>query len=493
MFISYFTVAFFSSYNLIETDDDHKDNSDSDFAENDNENENEHGTETDEEKYRFGDRRLLSTDSLSARTSRASSQPSLNNSDNPYNSKNNFQSPRADEVNLKSDFKTNGIVEDPTLLYPTSSKSKKETKKKLDLPPLGKILATATSQHPSSNLTNNSLNTANLQSLAPLIISGTGSSSSASTNTSTFYGAQNPGVREFNILETVLPISSTLGMPAPGSAGRDIDVEWTRQVSPVTAMTSVGFNKKIKDEKSNLNLNIIVNSTTNTLNLSKKSMGAQDGNISIIPNNSVNPKFNHILLSEDNKDKDRKKLNKDLKDLIVIDGIEKRNLINSYLIPQRRSAGNIVTGHTLLGSSNLSSTKNCNDTSQSNNNNINSNNIATNSINISGMTINHENDNTKKVSNSSFIYASTSNPINNTNINNPPNIFLANTISSGNSEYINTDSKYFENVNMGPGPRTDDFIKQKSSRGKIISKSLRPKRYVNLNDCTYLFYFNYCI
>ena len=470
-----------SLYEYIETDDDNKDDSDGDFIENENdhdsENDHENGAETDDEKYRVGDRKFISSDSQSARSSRTTSQPNLNNSHSPYDSKNNFQSPRGEEINLKFDFKTHGIVEDPTLYQP-SLKSKKELKKKLDLPPLGKVLATTVSQHSSLNLINNSLTTANSQLLAPLVITGGGSSCAVSNNTSTFYGTQNPGVRDFNISETVLPTSSSFGISGPGSAGRDTDVEWTRQVSPVTPMTSGGFNKKVKDDKSNLNANNNVNLISNNVN--KKAIGTQDGNTSIIPNNSLNTKFNHILLSEDNKDKDRNKLNKDLKDLIVIDGIEKRNLINSYLIPQRRSIGNIVTGHTLLGTTNLSSTKNSNDTLQSNNNNNNNDNnnsinIATNSINISGMTINHENDNTKKVPNSSFIYTSYSNP---NNTNSPANIFLANTTSSGNPEN-NLDSKKMENIYNGPGPRTGDFIKQKSSRGKIISKGLRPNRYLN--------------
>ena len=449
-------------HRLIEADDDNKDDSDSDFTEND----------IDDGPYQMNDVRSYSKDSLSVKT-RTQNQLYLNSIESLSNLENNILSPRESENIIKNENKTSGILEEIINSHQIPIKNKKELKKKPDLPPLGKTFTSIVSQHSTLNLLNNSCSSVNLQLLSPLIVSGASSSSSAS-NIATLYGAQIPGARDFNILETVLPLpSSSYGMPDPGSAGRDNETEWTRQVSPVTSLNSEGFNRKIKDDNSlsnlnsnsnsNLNSNSNFNSVFSSNNVNKKSF-SQDNSISEnskMSNNVVNNKYNNIIFSEDHKDKDKNKVSKDLKDLIVIDGIEKRNLINSYLTTQRKSIGNIVTGHSLLGSMNLSSSKNFNEILQSNisvngSSNYYYNNSNNNSNTGSSIIHNNDFDNQNNRNNNNNCIDTNKNHNNDLNNSYDNSMNIAGmTITSGNdSTYIKKASSsymYTSNINSLPG------------------------------------------
>ena len=199
-----------------------------------------------------------------------------------------------------------------------SVKGKKE-RKRPDLPPLGKSFIPVTSQLSSHG------SAGNLLVLAPLMVScgplSPHSTSPVPGECGTFHGA----------VSTLLQ-SNTLPLSKDNTFGE----ERLRRGSPIPLVIEDKEAVKMKEE------------------YTRASASLDDTR-----HNSM--KFSHIMLSEDKKerDKDKDRSLKDLKDLIVIDGIDKRPNVglslSQYGTHSRRTTGNIVTGHSLLQTSSSSS------------------------------------------------------------------------------------------------------------------------------------------
>ena len=191
-------------------------------------------------------------------------------------------------------------------------KGKKE-RKRPDLPPLGKSFIPVTSQLSSHG------SAGNLLVLAPLMVS-CGSLSPHSTSPV-------PGdCRSFQGAVSTLLQSTTLPLTKEMAFGE----ERPRRTSPTPLILDDAAVKMREDYSS-----------------ARASASLDDGR----HNSSL--KFSHIMLSEDKKERDKDRSLKDLKDLIVIDGIDKRTNVglSQYGAHTRRTTGNIVTGHSLLQTS----------------------------------------------------------------------------------------------------------------------------------------------
>lgn len=199
---------------------------------------------------------------------------------------------------------------------PASLGKGKKERKRPDLPPLGKSFIPVTSQLSSHG------SAGNLFVLAPLVVT-CGSMSPHSTSPvpgecGSLYGSVSTSMSS-NAVQLIK--ETPLGEERP------------RKTSPVPLLledTAV----KGKDDSSSTKLSGSFDDTRHS-------------------SNSSSMKFSHIMLSEDKKDRDKDRLQKDLKDLIVIDGIDKRPSLglSQYVTHSRRITGNIVTGHSLLQTS----------------------------------------------------------------------------------------------------------------------------------------------